>query len=252
MDNAWLAWRKPPPEQAAHRLFCLPYAGGGASAYRGWHSLAPASLQVCPVELPGRGRRLGETPFTRLQPLVGALADALRPHLDRPYALFGHSMGGLLAFELTRTLRRRRWPAPAHLFVSGAASPDAPRTRPPVHAAPDAEVKAELLALGGTPAELLDDDDLMDVMLPTMRADFSVLETYEYRPEPPLAVPMTVFGGTADPLVPPTALRDWRHQSTAGSRLRLLPGGHFFLHPAAADLLTDIAATLARTAHPAA
>ncbi|WP_326594995.1 thioesterase II family protein [Streptomyces sp. NBC_01803] len=243
MDNAWLAWREP-AEQTGFRLFCLPYAGGGASAYRAWGDLASGRIQVCPLEVPGRGRRLAETPFNRLRPLVGALADALRAHLDRPFAIFGHSMGGLLAFELTRTLRRRGWPLPEHLFVSGAAPPDVPRTRPPVHAASDEEVKAELRRLGGTPGELLDDDEVMELMLPTLRADFSVLETYEYRAEPPLPVPMTVFGGTADPLVAPAALHGWRRQAGAGSRLELLPGGHFFLHPAAADVVTTVSGTL--------
>ncbi|MGK5533239.1 thioesterase II family protein [Streptomyces sp. URMC 129] len=250
MDTPWLARQEPADRagpagpRAAVRLFCLPYAGGAAAAYRAWGALAPAPVQVCPVEIPGRGRRLGEPPFGRLRPLVGALADALTGHLDRPFALFGHSMGGLLAFELTRTLRRRGLRLPEHLFVSGAAPPDEPRTRPPLHAAPDAQVKAELRRLGGTPRHLLDDDELMELALPVLRADFSVLETYTCRAEPPLPVPMTVFGGTTDPLVPAASLHGWRRQAGAGARLVLLPGGHFFLHPAATEVVAAVSGTL--------
>jgi surfactin synthase thioesterase subunit len=242
--NPWFG-RGEPEQAAAVRLFCLPYAGGSASAYRGWPALAPARLEVCPLELPGRGGRIGEPPLTRLRPLADALAGALAPYAHQPYAVFGHSMGGLLAFEVTRTLRRRGLPLPLHLFVSAAAAPDVPRTRPPVHWAPDADVLQELRVLGGTPKELLDDEELMELMLPTVRADFSILETYEYRPERPLPVPLTVFGGTDDPLVPVRDLDGWRDQSSAGARLCLVSGGHFYLHPAAAELMTVMAGAAA-------
>ncbi|AKH87110.1 gramicidin dehydrogenase [Streptomyces sp. CNQ-509] len=231
MRNPWFG-RNEPGQEAAVRLFCLPYAGGSAAAYRDWHDLAPPGIQVCPLELPGRGGRILEPPMTRLPQLAGALADALSPHLDRPFAVFGHSMGGLLAFELTRTLRRRRRPLPAHLFVSATAAPDVPRTRPPVHQASDADVVGELRTLGGTPRELLEDEELMRLMLPTIRADFSVLENYRYGPEPPLPVPLTVLGGADDPLVPVPDLEGWRRQTDGDAGLRLLQGGHFFLHPA--------------------
>lgn len=244
MHDQWFG-RNVPTAQAAVRLFCLPYAGGSAAAYRGWPALAPAGIQVCPVELPGRGGRFNEPPVTRLRPLADALAGALAPHLERPFALFGHSMGALLAFEVTRTLRRRGLPLPAHLFVSAAAAPGAPRTRPPVHQASDAQVVDELRRLGGTPREVLDDDELLALTLPAIRADFSVLETYAYRAEPPLPVPLTVFGGTGDPLVPVPALDGWRDQSAPGARLRLLTGGHFYLQQAAAEVMAVIEAALA-------
>ncbi|AUH38862.1 thioesterase II family protein [Streptomyces sp. CMB-StM0423] len=242
MPNPWFG-RSEPAQGAAFRLFCLPYAGGSAAAYRDWHALAPHDIQICPLELPGRGSRILEPPLTRLPQLSGALAEALAPHLDRPFAVFGHSMGGLLAFELTRTLRRCRRPLPAHLFVSAVAGPDAPRTRPPVHRASDADVVDELRALGGTPRELLEDEELMRLMLPTIRADFSALETYRYRPEPPLPVPLTVLGGTDDPLVPVPGLEGWHRQTDVDAAVRLLPGGHFFLHSAAAGVMAVIAET---------
>ncbi|MGH1555837.1 thioesterase II family protein [Streptomyces sp. L7] len=137
---------------AAIRLVCLPYAGGSAAVYRTWNQLVPSDVAVCPVELPGRGMRIGEQPFSRLAPLVRALADAMEPLFDRPFALFGHSLGGLVAFELARLLRRRGWPVPCHLFVSASAAP-ARRREPVLHNASDAEVKARLLAFNGTPRE---------------------------------------------------------------------------------------------------
>lgn len=243
MRNPWFV-RGEPQDQPGVRLFCLPYAGGSAAAYRAWPELAPDSVHVYPLELPGRGGRWGETAVSRLALLVEMLADALAGHLDRPYALFGHSMGGLLAFELARTLRDRGLPQPAHLFVSGVAAPDLPRTRQPVHAASDTDVLEELRFLGGTPTEVLNDPALMELVLPTLRADFSMLETYRYQARPPLAIPMTVLGGDADHLVASEELHRWQRQTGAASRLVVLPGDHFFLHPAAPDVMTVIADAL--------
>lgn len=229
---------------AATRLVCLPYAGGSAAVYRTWDQLVPGDVEVCPVELPGRGMRFGEQPFTRLPPLVRALADAMEPLLDRPFALFGHSFGGLVAFELARLLRRRGWPVPCHLFVSATGAPARGRRREPVlHTAPDAELKARLHEFNGTPPEILANDELMELVLPVLRADFAALETYEYHEEPPLDVPITVFGGIHDRTVRPSELEGWRGQSTS-SRLRLLPGDHFFINEMAYEVVRLVVAHL--------
>ena len=243
MDRHWLVGEKLNPK-ADLRLFCLPYAGGRAAIYREWHDVAPRHIQVCALELPGRGRLIRTTPFNRLTPLVRALASSIEAAPDRPFALFGHSMGGLIAFELARTLRRRGSRQPDHLFVSAVASPSTPPRRPLVHCASDAAVKQRLHDLNGTPQELLDNEELMALVLPTFRADFSVLENYEYRDEPPLKVPITVFGGASDPVVPPAALNGWGRQSAAGSRMQFFPGDHFFVHSAATDVIGAIARVL--------
>lgn len=236
MDGNWLI-RRARDTPAEFRLFCLPYAGGSAAVYHGWQDLAPDHVEVCAIELPGRGRRLGQTPFSRMTPLVRSLVQAVQAELDTPFAIFGHSMGALIGFELARALRARGLPAPVHLFVSAMAAPGIPRDRPVMCDAPDAELKEELRFLNGTPRELLDNDELMSLMLPTLRADFSILETYEYREEPPLRMPVTVFGGTSDPSVQISSLQGWRHQTTENPRLKMLHGDHFFLHSSAAEIM---------------
>ena len=243
MHRRWLAGAVPDPG-ADVRLFCLPYAGGSAAAFRPWRALSMPALDVCPLELPGRGTRLREQPFRRLGPLVTDLADALDPLLDRPFALFGHSMGALVAFELARTLRERGRPAPVQLLVSAAAPPHTPPSRPLLHCADDHRLRERLRELNGTPQELLDNEDLMALMLPVLRADFAVLETYEYREQTPLPVPMTVFGGTSDPVVATSSLGGWRAHTGREVRLRLFPGDHFFLHGARRQLLGEIHAAL--------
>jgi medium-chain acyl-[acyl-carrier-protein] hydrolase len=243
MYRRWLPGHELNPD-AAFRLFCLPYAGGGASIYHQWREVAPSHIDVCALELPGRGSRMREDPFMRLTPLVRDLANSLDGAFDRPFALFGHSMGGLIAFELARTLRKRGSRPPAHLFISATRAPGTPSTQPLVHSASAEDVKKYLRVLNGTPQVILEDDDLMALMLPMLRADFSVLETYEYRDEPPLAIPITVFGGTADRLVPPSALAGWRRQSARCPRTQLFPGDHFFVQTAAFEIVAHIARTL--------
>jgi surfactin synthase thioesterase subunit len=223
------------------KLFCFPFAGGSASAYRRWRWLAPPDLRVCAVEYPGRGALVAREPFVRLPPLVRDLADRLEPQLDRPYALFGHSMGGLVAFELVRALRERGARPPCHLFVSATAAPGTPPGRPSLVGAGDREVLAELRDLGGTPRELLDDGELMAMAVRALRADYSALGTYEFRPAAPLDVPITVLGGRYDEIVPPGRLRGWQAHSAAGYRLKLLPAGHFYVDTAAEEILATVA-----------
>lgn len=250
MDLRWLAGPVPSP-YAELRLFCLPYAGSGAVVYRDWPGAVPDRFQVCPIELPGRGSRHREAAFTRLVPLARALADALDGALDRPFALFGHSLGGLIAYELARTLRRRGGPQPVHLFVSATAAPGTAPAQPLVHCAAERDVKHRLRELNGTRHEVLDNDELMALMLPTIRADFAVLETYEYRDEPPLPVPITVFGGAQDRVVTLSHLNGWREHSAVGCRLRLFPGDHFFLHSATAEVIHAVSQILRPAVRPA-
>jgi surfactin synthase thioesterase subunit len=244
-------WIVGPPaaRPPALRLFCLPHVGGSASVYEPWRGALGADVEVCPVELPGRQTRLRDEPIAQLAPLVDALASSIEDELDVPYALFGHSLGALVAFELARELRRRGADEPRVLFTSGGPAPRLPRVRPPVHDAPDDRVIALLEALGGLPADVLDEPELLRFFLPTIRADFAVFETYEYRPEPPLTCPVVVFTGAADVEVPPARVAPWSAESTGPFTFHVLPGGHFFVQTARPAVLDLVRAALAGHAH---
>jgi medium-chain acyl-[acyl-carrier-protein] hydrolase len=226
-----------PNARARLRLFCFPYAGGGAAIYRLWPQSLPSEVEVCVAQLPGRGTRLREQPFTSLDALVEAAAEAIAPSLDKPFALFGHSMGAMISFELARRLREQGRPQPAHLFVSGRRAPQLPNDDPVSYNLPDADLGRELLRLNGTPKEVLEHPELMELMLPLLRADFSVVETYVYRPGVPLDCPLTAFGGLRDSEVGREQLEAWSEQTTSEFALRMLPGDHFFLNDAQAQTL---------------
>jgi medium-chain acyl-[acyl-carrier-protein] hydrolase len=241
----WIIKTQPNPS-ARLRLFCFPYAGGTALIYRQWPELLPEAVEVCAVQLPGRGNLLGEPPYTRLKPLAHDLRRVLAPHLDRPFAFFGHSMGATLCFEVARELRREGGPQPARLFVSGRRAPHVPNPERPLHDLPDAELFEELRRLNGTPAEVLEHPELMALILPLLRADFSVSESYVYEDEPPLDCPISVYGGLADAHAPREDLEAWRRQTTQDFALRMLEGDHFFINTARPVLLGALARELYR------
>jgi medium-chain acyl-[acyl-carrier-protein] hydrolase len=234
--DAWIAFRKPNP-QARLRLFCFPYAGTGAAIFRNWSGGLPADVEVCPVQFPGRGTRLREAPFTQLSSLVQGLAQAVAPLLDKPFAFFGHSFGALVGFELARQLRRQSGGGPVRLLVSADRAPQLPARHRPIHALPEAEFLAELRRLNGTPGQLLDDKELMQIMLPVLRADFAAYQTYAYSPEPPLDCAISCFGGMQDQRVSRGELEAWRDQTRVACTLQLFRGDHFFLNTARPLLL---------------
>jgi medium-chain acyl-[acyl-carrier-protein] hydrolase len=195
------------------------------------------------VQLPGRENRIRETPFERLGPLVEALADAVDPYLSLPFALFGHSNGALIGFELARTLRARGRPGPAHFFASGRRAPDLPPDRL-IHHFPEAEFLAELQELGGLPAELLAHRELLSLLVPTLRADVAINETYAFTEQAPLECALTAYGGLADPKVRREQLEAWARHTSGPFVLRMFPGGHFFLQDDRALLLRTLSADL--------
>jgi medium-chain acyl-[acyl-carrier-protein] hydrolase len=238
-----------PNSQAALRLFCFPYAGGSAQAFRAWPDklMRRVSVEVCPINLPGRASRMKETPHTRLAPLVEAIAGGIRPFLDeKPFAFFGHSMGALTCFELARELRRTDAPAPAHLFLSGCSAAQLVHFDRPTYDLPETEFIEELRRLSGTPPEVLEHPELLSLLIPLLRADFAVCQTYEYAAGEPLDCHITAFGGTQDDEVPLVRLEAWREQTNANFKLHLLPGDHFFLHSAQSLLLDTLAQELPR------
>ena len=232
----WIAFHTPKP-QARLRLFCFPYAGAGASIFRTWSDGLPADVEVCPVQLPGRGTRLMETPFTEITPLVQTLAQALFPLLDKPFAFFGHSLGALVGFELARQLRRKSGIQPVLLIASADRAPQVPLRDGPIHALPEREFLVKLRRLNGIPATVLEDAELMQIMLPVLRADFAVYDTYGYTTEPPLNCAISSFGGLQDHKVSRSDLESWCDQTSASFSLRMFPGDHFFLNTAQPLLL---------------
>jgi len=239
----WVSCPRPDPG-ARLRLLCLPPAGGGALLFRGWAGRLPG-VEVCLVQLPGREARRHEPPFTHWEPLVQALAAGLEPWLDRPFALFGHSMGALLGFELARHLRRMGKREPEALIASGRNAPSRPWGLPRSSRLSDDALVLWLRRLGGTPREVLDDPDIRRAILPLVRADMTVCESYTYRPEAPLACAITAFGGLQDPHTDPQGLEAWREECAQGFAARCFAGDHFFLRSAENEVLVALARELA-------
>jgi medium-chain acyl-[acyl-carrier-protein] hydrolase len=185
---------------------------------------------LCPIELPGRGSRLGEANITDFSTLVQEIALGIHDYLDRPFALFGHSMGALLSFELTRLLSQQGYPTPDHLFISGYRAPHIGLDRTPIHNLPEPEFIEEVRRLGGTPEAVLANAELREIIFPSLRDDFEAIETYRYRPRTSLVCPITAFGGLQDKGVNVADLEAWRQYTTGKFRLQMLSGNHFFLH----------------------
>lgn len=187
-----------------------------------------------------------EKPFKRMPALVSALTDALLPLFDKPFAFFGHSMGAWIGFELARRLQSKHAIEPQHLFVSGAGAPHVPSRELSLHALPEAEFIKALGGLNGTPKELLESEELMQLMLPILRADFAVCETYAYRNGSILNCPITAFGGLQDRRLHRSDIKAWRKETNSSFAIKMFPGGHFFLHTAATLLLPLLHAELDR------
>jgi medium-chain acyl-[acyl-carrier-protein] hydrolase len=223
----WLARQQVRGERRI-RLFCLPFAGGGTQAYRGYGQLLPAGVEVCAVQLPGRERRFGEPAFTSVAETVDALLPVMRQVIDMPYAILGHSLGALTGFELVRGLRAAGLRMPAHLIVSGHRGPQLPDPDPPIHGLADDEFIAELSELNGTPKEVFESPELVELMLPLLRADFMAAETYQYQEGEPLECPIIALGGDSDPLVSIEEIEGWRQQTSSAFDSHILRGDHFF------------------------
>lgn len=233
--------------RARLRLFCFPYAGGGASAFNTWADQLPSDIEVCAVQLPGRETRLREESFTRLAPMVEALARTVTPYCDLPFAFFGHCMGALIAFELARWLGRSEQGGPCHLFVAGCRAPQLPGPELSLHTLPESDFVERLRELKQTPEILLQDNELMSLFLPALRADFSAWETYVYSEGQPLNCPISAFGGSEDTKLKLEAVRLWCVQTRSSFTPRMLPGNHFFLHGSRTLLLRFITEDLGQT-----
>lgn len=245
MNSPWI-YRPKPNGRAVARLFCFHHAGVGAAVYRLWPNGLSDKLEVCAVQLPGRGGRLREPPMANVPAIVDALLPALLPLLDRPFAVFGHSMGAVIGSEFVRALVERGGPMPEHLVVSGRRPAHVPDPQSLLNVLDDGAFVAEVnRRYGGIPAEVLADAEVMALLLPALRADIAALETFHPGRRAPLSCPISAFGGHQDPLTPRSHLEAWRDETLAPCRVRVFPGDHFYLEVQRALVLEELSATLA-------
>lgn len=235
---------------AAARLFCFPFAGGGASVFRKWAPHIASDIELLAIQLPGRESRIAETPFTNLRDICSTLAADIAPLLDRPYAFYGHSLGSLVAFSLARELRSIGAPLPMHLFLSGRRAPHLPSGRRPLYDLPRDELLLELDRLEGTPRAVLENEELLELFMPLLRADFQVNETYEHAALPPLPLSASVMGGLADEAADRSQLEAWQEHFEGKINVSMFPGGHFYIDDALPVIGGRISACMAQLLRP--
>ncbi|MBX9607207.1 MAG: putative thioesterase [Gammaproteobacteria bacterium] len=233
--DEWLVCRQPKP-RAGVRLFCLPFAGGGASAFNAWWRAMPESVELRVAQLPGREARFKQTAVTDFRTAVGHLADAFEKHLDRPYAVFGYSMGALLGFEVVRELRHRGAPAPTQLVVAAKSAPQQPARTPALSHLPRQEFIEGVRRYFEPPQDGWSIAELVEIILPALRADLTMCDMYRYRSEEPLGCPIIALGGDRDLSVPVHDVAAWRDQTSGYFEMQTFPGGHFFINDHLAEV----------------
>jgi len=222
------------------RLFCFHYGGGSASAYREWAKDLVDYVDLIAIQLPGRESRFSEPLLDNILDIVNKLSLNFYDYLDKPYILFGHSIGALISFECTRILRKKGMPQPKHLIISGTKAPQVPLKRPPIHCLLDSELIEKIREYNGIPSYILEDKELMDIFLPIIRADFCISETYSYYSEPPLACPITALGGLNDDTFDSQDLLKWQEQTSSSFEYKLLPGDHFFIKSSYQEVISIV------------
>lgn len=222
------------------RLFAFPYAGGSAGSFRAWAKRLSPRIELSVLQLPGREDRYHEPMLTSMAAVVPPVCASLSHRADKPFVLFGHSVGALMAFEVVRRLEALGQCLPLELVVGGKRAPHVPIDRTPLHELSDADLIDRLRRFGGTPQAVLDTPELLELFLPRLRADFQINETYRHTEGAKLSVPVTVLGGVDDPETTPETLQAWQRHADGGFRLRMYPGGHFFIHQIEDRVLSDI------------
>lgn len=244
MSGRWFATK--PLDTAAVQLICVSHAGAGASAYRDWQDRLGPAIEVLPVQLPGREARFGEPLVRSVSEVVDGLIGPVLERVRGPVAIFGHSMGSLIGYELAHAMAERGR-TPVHLFVSGYTAPHLPHVGPALHTLPDQEFHDHISTLQGTASEVLDHPELMGLLLRVLKADYELCETYRHPERPAFSVPVTAFGGEQDPDTAGERLARWDDLSTGRTAVRWFSGGHFYLHHHLDELMTIIEDTLLGT-----
>lgn len=233
------------PRSKAHiRLFCFPYAGGGSLAFYNWPNAFSANIEICSILLPGRECRINEKPIKQIEQLIDHLITAISVRIDLPFAFFGHNLGALVSFELARRLQAMQAPMPNHLFVSACHAPHLPNSQPQIHGLPRNAFIEEVRKYNGTSEAVFENQELLELLIPILRADFAVFETYTHRPGEPLSCPITAFVGKADSKTSVNEIIKWQDMTKKLFRFKIFKGDHFFLHTNKDALTTKIAQSL--------
>ncbi len=228
-SQLWIEWLRKQPN-AGLRLFCFHYAGGTAQRAHQWTKQLESEVEICALELPGRGKRFMEPAYTNLDQLLNDLIPVIKPLLEeKPFVFFGHGMGALVSYELSRRLQAKHQLRPQVLLVSGHAAPHIPR-QSVIHQLPHQQFWDRLMQLNGTPKDILQHPELLELLTPILRADFAVCETYGYDDSIVLDCPMVVYGGQDDPSVAADQLDLWRKHTRNSCQIKLMAGDHFYLH----------------------
>ncbi|MFI6849151.1 alpha/beta fold hydrolase [Kitasatospora sp. NBC_00085] len=244
-ESSWFR-RFHPVDTAPTRLVLFPHAGGSASYFIDYSAALSPYADVLAVQYPGRQNRFAEPTIDSIDGLADRIYEALRPWADRPLTFFGHSMGSVVCFEVARRFEADGLNGPAgpvHLFVSGGRAPSLPRGTA-VHRLPDDELLGELARLGGTDRQVLDNPELREFILPSLRSDYTAVETYRCEPDAVVSRPITALTGDADPRTSLAEAGDWARHTTAAFDLRVFPGGHFYLADQRAAVVELLAAHL--------
>jgi medium-chain acyl-[acyl-carrier-protein] hydrolase len=225
------------------KVFCIPYAGGSAVTYERWKKRIPDKndMDFIPLELAGRGRKSNLPFYENIEEAVEDLYQSIRSELYEPYAIFGHSMGSLIAFELCHKLQEKGLPGPEHIFFSGRRSPFIPSPNHNFHMLSDEEFVQEVLNYGGTTRQALEHTELRELFLPILRADFKLVETYQPRLDrPKFSANISAFGGKRDVQVTLEDLQSWGETTTGQCRTSIFPGNHFFINESLDDVIMKI------------
>ncbi|MFV0564076.1 thioesterase II family protein [Malaciobacter mytili] len=239
--NKWLQFES--KQNVNLRLFCLPYAGGSASIYRLWQQEMPENIQVCKIQLPGRENRINEQAIDSMEVLIQILVKQLLSYFDKPFVLFGHSMGAMIVYELARYLTNYTSYTPLHIFVSACRTPNIAELKTTYHL-PNDEFINSLRQRGGTNEILLNNKEYMQMIEPTLRADLKLIEQWHHNDIDKLNCPITIFGGLNDTLVSPFILKQWRQYTNNVFKLKLFKGGHFFINDPSVNIASIVANTL--------
>lgn len=218
-----------PSEQPARlRLFCFPYAGGGASVYHSWKTVLAPDIEICAIQYPGHETRLKEELLRRMDALIAALVKEMLPLSDLPFAFFGHSMGALVSFELARALQYAQLPVPSLLLLSSCTAAHVRPSPSHIHQLGEQEFIQKIRQYGGTPEAIFQHTELMSLFLPILRADLELFDTYLYQQGPLLTIPIAAFMGDSDKVVSIQHMQNWQELTRAAFSFHSFTGGHFY------------------------